>query len=311
MTSRLLSLICFFALTVCRPVLAADATTPVADLTLRVEMDRDEFLPGEPLVVGLSIENVGSDAFEDLGKLNPRRGYMGLSLIRNGKEMPWTSRFETWFYSKEGTQLAPGSQLCEVVDLLDYYGTRSNVTKSGRVFNFLRALPPGAYVLRSRFRARSGVRADLSPVFVEGNEAKFVIRDAAAIPDSEVGALDLLQIASDSGLPRWAPKDWRDIREGRLKGSRYFESLARAYVAASDSVDAVALADDYVSHGGGKLSAASVLQIVYERLNNGLDESESWLSKASRDDVKGSFSCFLGAWKENIVQARKYPHSGH
>jgi len=150
-----------------------------------------------------------------------------------------------------------------------------------------------------------GIREDLPQVIVEGNEVSFIVKDASGIPAAEIGALDLLQVPYGRD-PTRAPRDrWKDVRVRGLSRSRYLELLARAYLPLADSVDVVALAVEHVSKGGGKLAAARLLRSKYERFGARLNASQAWLIKAAREDVNGSFTCFLRMWEEGVARGKK------
>jgi hypothetical protein len=287
-----------------RAPLADEAKGVAPQLRLGVELDRREFLPGEPVLIGLSIENLGSEAFADLANLEPRQEFISFRLIRDGKDLPWTAHYETWFFQVEGAALEPGGRLCNVVDLLDYFGSPSTISLGKKSFRFKRCLAPGSYSLLTRFRARMGVRQDLPRVVVEGNQVDFVVKDASAIPAFEESALDLLESSSrSSARPRI--EGWKDVSERGLGQSRYLMSLTRWFPLA-DTVDVVAFANEYVSRGGGNLAGAALVVGRYWHFGNRLNAAEAWLNGAARKDAKGLYTCFLRTYQRYVARAREY-----
>lgn len=309
MTLRVVIMICVFVTWNGRSPHSVEASATAPDLLLRVELDRQEFLPAEPVVVGLSIENHGSAVFEDLGKLSPPLGFIALSLTRDGKGLPWAARYETWLFAEEGARLQPGARLCDVFDLVGYFGPRGSISLDERTFTFRHLLTPGTYTLRTRFRARIGIRKDLPQITVEGNEVTFVVGDESAIPSPEMRALELVQ--DSSGYYRMNPplNRWETFRSQHLDRSRYLASLSRVYLPLADSVDVIELAKEYASHGGGRLGAAMVLRSKFERFSYRLNALEAWLNRVELQDSTGTFTCFLRMWKEIVAQGRKYGRS--
>jgi hypothetical protein len=275
---------------------------PETGIRLRVGMDRRDLLPGEPVVIGLTVENRGTEIFEDLATLNPSQGFVGLVLTRDGENMPWSGRTRTLAFTEEGARLSPGDERCDVFDLLDYFGSSVAVTLSGAVREFPYALPPGEYVLRTRFEARFGIRRDLTQVFVEGNEMRFAVGDVAAIPDSEVAALDLLHAPGDGNLR------WEEIRARGLHRSRYLISLLATNPPGND-FDAFGATEEYVREGGGVFSAAILLRLQYGHFGSRLRERETWIGTVRKRDSHGRFACFFRMWEEAVargLRARSY-----
>jgi hypothetical protein len=289
-----------------RSLIAEPSGKSTSGLTLKIGVDRSEFLPGEPVMIGLTVENHGSQPFEDLSTLSPATKLITFRVMKDGKLLAWGGLNGDWMFTKEGPRLAPGGRLCEVVDLLEYYGTRQmKISCKGRTFAFRHALEPGHYSVRAGFRARMGVRRDLSQLFLESNEIGFTVRDAAAIPQSELGALEVLQVGEGRGSRVGSLERWRDIQSRGLLDSRYLVAIAREYLPSEDSVDVVPLAEGLVDSGGSVLCAAGLLRVRYEHYHSRLNACEAWLHRAEQEGT-GRFTCFLRMWEEVVALGRKY-----
>lgn len=283
------------------PLLAAVWDTSFSSLILRVQLDHTTFVPGEPVLIGLSVENVGADPFEDLAVFEPDQNFMIFAVSRDGKEVGWKGPNLTWGFTHEGTRLLAGDRICDVINLLEYYGTEGSISHGNRTFRLRQMLEPGSYTVRAAFRARLGVRPDLPQVRVTSNEVHFVILDSPAISAPDGRALEILYA---NPRPSRSMNQWKAIREGDLRGSRYFAALADMYLPA-DSVDATGLANEYLESGGGVLGAVEVLRAKYRRFSGRLNACGAWLRQA-KSQARSEFSCYLKRWEELVRLRRLY-----
>lgn len=166
-------------------LLACSASHPcLADsLVLDASLDASEYVIGQPVMLFLSATNVGQSAIEDIGPLAPNYGRLRLLVFRAGEETPMVDYANsiTSFYSQEGMKLDPGQEACELVNLLEHFGTWPPKKDWLGPVLFERSLPPGEYSLQCFFRARTGVRKDLGPLTVQGPTRRFrVLKERAA-----------------------------------------------------------------------------------------------------------------------------------
>jgi hypothetical protein len=280
------------------PVARADSAS--GQLELRGSIDKQEYLPGEPVLLGLSVRNVGPSGFVDRSPIDPRQGYMQISATRDGMPLPWTGPHESWLFAFEGPELGPGEEVCDVFDLADYFGSRVQFTLGTKTYSFRHALPPGAYSLRISYQARLGARG-LPPALLDAPEITLSIRDAAAIPSAEIDALDLTQPAG--GTQRQGR--WENLTTRRLDSSSYWLLIARAALPPSDDVEVDQAAERHAAMGRGLLGAAE-LRLKYERFYGKMSECEAWLKRADLKDRSGKYRCLRHTWQILIVQRRKY-----
>src|SRR5258705_1094294 len=123
----------------CFPRASAADSAPEAHLELKTHTDRQVYLPGEPVLMGMSVRNIGSGAFADLAPFGPRHHFLAISVTRNGTSHAWTAGYETWVYASEGPSLGQGAELCDVFDLGDYFGTSVQFSRNGKQYSFRRA----------------------------------------------------------------------------------------------------------------------------------------------------------------------------
>jgi len=278
-----------------------------APLDLRVEMDHPVYLPGEPVLIGLTVKNESASVFEDLATLVPEQGFLRFKVVRDGQPVPWAGLQATWVFSHEGSRLPPRQQFCDIVSLSDLYGRDLESVSDGRTFHLKRALQPGSYSVRTKFRTRLGVRKELSDFVIEGNEVHFTVLDSKDLPVSDRRALEVLDPSSIPGS-RSAAR-WNAVHTAELKSSRYLAALAVRYLP-TDSVDAVQIAEQYVSQGGGRLAAAAVLRVNFERLAGRLDRCDAWLARSQSRPESALFACFLSSWREMVALRRFYGEAG-
>ncbi len=257
-------------------------------------MERSEFLPGEPVLVGLSVENEGRRPFEDLAPFSVELGYLGFLLSKNGGEPGRTHSSWAAVFTHEGPRLAPGDRICDVRNLGMYF-------RSG-------ALGSGSYMLKTVFRARLGVRRDLRPVEVEGNEVAFTVRDTSAISSDETAALQILQLGRAGQLP--SRDRWNGIRVG-LMGSGYFPEIEGLFMSSQDSVGLEQMASTCLAQGR-PLTAAAILRARFDRFSDNLNVYRAWIQRMERDDREAVSACILRSWRNLVLQARRPtspPHS--
>jgi len=278
-----------------------------APLDLRVEMDHPVYLPGEPVLIGLTVKNESASVFEDLATLVPEQGFLRFKVVRDSQPVPWAGLQATWVFSHEGSRLPPRQQFCDIVSLSDLYGRDLESVSDGRTFHLKRALQPGSYSVRTKFRTRLGVRKELSDFVIEGNEVHFTVLDSKDLPVSDRRALEVLDPSSIPGS-RSAAR-WNAVHTAELKSSRYLAALAVRYLP-TDSVDAVQIAEQYVSQGGGRLAAAAVLRVNFERLAGRLDRCDAWLARSQSRPESALFACFLSSWREMVALRRFYGEAG-
>ncbi|HLQ65756.1 MAG TPA: hypothetical protein VK123_00815 [Candidatus Limnocylindrales bacterium] len=194
-------------------------------LELSAELDAPEYVVGQPVMVLLSATNVGQIPIEDVGPLEPSYGRLKLELFRAGEREPLPDYGDliTVFFSQQGLTLRPGQEACEMVDLLDHFGTwPPEIDWLGPVL-WQRSLQPGEYSLQCSFRAHTGVRKGLSPLAVHSKAVTFcVLPESAALPHLQ--KLDRLKRSSVWQRNNVSPEQAQACRAQLpdLLGSPYF-----------------------------------------------------------------------------------------
>jgi hypothetical protein len=154
-------------------------------LALAARLDASEYVVGQPIMLLVGATNVGQVPIEDVGPLEPSHGRLKLELFRAGEREPLPDYGDliTLYFSKEGLTLRPGEENCEMVDLIDHFGSwPPQIDWLGPVL-WQRSLQPGEYYLQCSFRAHTGVRKGLAPLLVHSNALTFrVLPESAALP---------------------------------------------------------------------------------------------------------------------------------
>jgi hypothetical protein len=272
------------------------AAAPEA-LSLRIEANRAEFLPGESVIVSMSVENRGPAAFEDLAWFEPRLGFLGFSLNRNGEEVRWTGPRETWLFSRPGMTLRGGERVCDTFDLLDYFGVPEATVAGTDTISWDEALPPGQYELSMRCQPRLRPNSARPPSMLSSNTVHFTVRGPASIPASEARFLRALKLrrAERSGLTL--------IDASR---SRYVVALARRILLErgpedTEAVDTALLTQ--IAREAGALTAAAVLRAKYESFHSRLTACQAWVSGLVDEAEASSMACHRRMINE-LVMAR-------
>src|SRR2546426_54267 len=184
-------------------------------LSLRVTMERSEFLPGEPVLVGLSVENRSREPFRDLAPFSVELGFLSFSLSKNGGEPFRTNGSWAAIFKCDRTALAPGSR------------------------------GSGTYVLKTGFQARLPC-SRLRRLEVEGNDLVFSVRDSSKISRDEAEALKMLQRGFAGRKP--SRERWNEIRD-RLIDSGYFSQIEGIFLAPQDSLGLERVASTCLAKG--------------------------------------------------------------
>lgn len=153
-------------------------------LALFMSLDASKYVVGQPVMLFVSATNVGPARLEDIGPLHPSYSRFHLELRRAGESerVPDTADEIDGYFSEEGLTLGPGQGECEMVDLLDRFGTwPPDIDWLGPVL-WKRSLQPGEYSLQGTFRAHTGVRKGLARLVVKSNAVTFsVLPESAAV----------------------------------------------------------------------------------------------------------------------------------
>ena len=269
------------------------ALTNPAKLSVEISMDTSEFLPGEPLLVGVAVENIGGQPFENLAPLGPLHGFLRFSASRGGADVPWSRGYFTFLYTRHDERiLEAGERVCYVVDLLEYFGRDDSLEHGGRPYR-LRMLDPGEYTLSARFRARLGHK--YPNVEIISNELRFVIREASSIPETEWRVLDRIRVADRS-------ERWGEDVALLYPASPYFQLVPWRF---HETIDRTVVARRCLEQGCGTLKAVRLLRSQYTRFEDDLDGRTKWLDEVERHDSTDAFGCYLRYWTELTDRARR------
>jgi len=268
-------------------------------------MDRNDYLPGEPILIGITVRNVGEEPFMDMAPLDPRSGHLSFEVSKDGAPVEWTAAQYTWLTAGDGLTLPQGEQFCDIFDLLTCFGSRKTVTTAGGSVRMRRVLEPGIYIARPIFRGRLSPNPTRSQIVVSGAELRFVVRDAASIPPAEARALNLIEDArAGVGRPP-SISTWRGMDRDGLSSSRYFTVLAMAAWPTNDDSTLVEdVAEAQFRAGRGRMGAALLLKAKYQSFAEDLDSCEAWLHRAA--SRSSTFPCFLNTWDAYVTDRRKF-----
>jgi hypothetical protein len=268
-------------------------------------MERGEFLPGEAILVGVSIENRSDNPVDHIADLNLDTGRLGFRLSKDGGAPIVTHSLGAWILFPEGHRLLPGDRLCEVFSLAEcwqFERVRAPMAYRGDTLRFLLRFSPGTYSLRAGFAAlMKQDRKPLPALRIESDSVTFTVRDTADIPKDEAATLEALR-----SLYPWSPSEssWSEW-SGRLSGSRYVLGLPQLAWRALDSLDASTLASNCLSQGR-TLTAAAILRRKYANFDRRLHAADAWLASVGRDDRLRPLACFVNGWREQVTVAVKH-----
>ena len=272
-------------------------------LSLQVTMERTEFLPGEPILVAVTVVNRSSGVVEHVADLSVESGRLGFSLQGVSGRPAHTRALGAMILFPEGHRLGPGERICEVIDLTAHFQELARpFIDHGRVLP-APAFQPGNYTLSAAsnplLMEPYGPRPFLC---IEARPVTFTVSDTSAIPASEAAAIEALRLA----VPRRqaSREEWSEIQT-RYAASRFLLPLVRAR--SGNSVPIAPLADTCLAQGR-PLSAAAILQWRVTSLANNEEfrSCEAWLKQRERDPYERELSCFLRAWRERIQVLQRH-----
>ncbi|MGE5176383.1 MAG: hypothetical protein ACM3JJ_08410 [Hyphomicrobiales bacterium] len=291
------------------PSLSARAPGIADSLEFEVRLDRDEYLPGERILVGMGLSNKGSTRIDSLYLPVPAPPIVVFRLEREGTRVMGTGLQEAaWILYLDGIRIDAGERLCDVFDLLEYFGRPEPVSRGG-VTARTGVLPPGEYTLRAWYRFRAHLLPGFPPDpggIVSGPSLRFSIEDSTAVPESELPALRAL---AEVGSAAWRidrERLWRGLEAGGIARSRYLEAVARFDLPHGDSLAVADLAASQLGPSGGDLRAAALLRVYLLQLLGRPDASDRWLDvMESRQDL-AAFDCYWRLWRQRISIQRQH-----
>lgn len=235
-------------------------------LSLRLELDQDAYMEGDPVYALVCVSNQDTVGFRDLADMEPTGHFLGLDIQSGVRQLRRRIDSEIG-YSLEGLELEPGGCACEVVKVSYVYGQSQDGWGQGR-------LPPGQYRVMAHFAARLGFFG-LSQVWVRSDTVTFRVVPRT-VPAGNVTLDSLLQVT-----------------EERLSTARVLEiaqSTRRDHLGPHDPDVAAAV---QVNH-----------RIRARRIGDA--EKRKWIAelkaKAESDDVR----CVLDTMDRKISQKRFY-----
>jgi len=285
------------------------ATIPVAalgEVRLGIALDRQEYALGQPVILGTRVENAGAEPFRDLTFMHPAAGFLSLELERNGVRVPWTGM--RWTAAmEEGISLRPGEAVCEMTELGDWFGQELTLAgRDGPIQTW--GLGPGAYTLRVRLSARTGIVRGLAPVFLDGGQLDFRVREESQGSASEKQVRDFtFQLKGGARLP--APAEKRLLLMRNLDSPFLYPLFRYLHLTEEElpTADLLALAE---GTGKNHVIAAAMIHARCQLLHVGDSGKEKFVSallmRAHSEEVR----CTLISWLVKLRNKRYYTSFG-
>lgn len=128
-------------------------------LSLRLELDQDAYMEGDPVYALVCVSNQDTVGFRDLADMEPTGHFLGLDIQSGVRQLRRRIDSEIG-YSLEGLELEPGGCACEVVKVSYVYGAKPR--RLGPRSASAWAVPRDGPFCRSAriFRAISGLGAE-------------------------------------------------------------------------------------------------------------------------------------------------------
>jgi hypothetical protein len=207
--------------------LAASGAYAQSSDSLKLDLQVDEIsgLEDQPIQIVVCVTNMGRNSFLDLASLRPEDGHLSLILRREGQTqpVPMGGIVISSVLTAPGPSLAPRGSECEVLSLLDHFGTwkRAGHELSWAIGQM--SLRPGHYMLSAEYRARNGYVKNLKQYLARSGSVEFEVKARGTFPEEE--SL-LTRFLDDGGAIN--PNDVAGLRERSRRwlpqflGSRYF-----------------------------------------------------------------------------------------
>jgi hypothetical protein len=251
-------------------VLGVEAgVVPRDSLRLELSLDEKRYAQGQPILVLAKVRNAGPRPFRDLSPLAPWLQRLWLTLKRDGRPVRWMRGSADAIYRAEGMKLPQGATICEIFDLLDYFGSLGGMA----------TLPAGHYELWATFYARTGF-VTLPNVRTEGVGVFFEVTD------------DSLELPPESVL---AASTKRELIEGNAKTKAIYLIWRNLLVTESDYPihDAINLLR---ANGRSPLLAGAMIHRWCKLMPD--SERAAWIAK-TRISVAGEsdLEALLDSWE--------------
>lgn len=300
------------ALCVVGCILALSITTPshssqVASsegLSLELTLDDQSYTRGQPIILLVKVRNVGVGDFYDLGPLDPQVGHLALALERNNKNVPWTGGRLSVVYTETGIRLAPGAVMCEVVNLLDWFGERSNLPVMNSQGAEANSIPSGSYKLHVLLAARTGFDRSLQQVTVRGADLAFEVTDGPLDIPPEARSVVSLPAHGASEV-QLAPSAKKGLLERGADSKSFYLLWRRVRPSEIDYPvqDALAL---LAAHKRSSVLMAAVLNHRCKTLQLHNSEKLEWIGKMRGAMKDPDLVAVLDGWRLKIEQHRYY-----
>ena len=308
---RSLSTLCVMACVVIFTSSSLGRALAVDSDSLLAEIHVDELVAAEdqPIQVVVCITNAGRRSFEDLTSLYPSDRLLQLRLLREGRlgYLPMGGLIATLINTSAGPSLRPGESVCEVLNLLDWFGSwkRQGHEASWAVGQL--SLMPGRYRLSVHYVARTE-RVGVRPAYsVSSPEVEFEIRPRSSFPgESQLlervvadGAFEASDLAgSRERCRKWLPEFY---------GSRYFFLI---YYGAG--LETPGLSTDSVLAGLRKSRVNPVRDAAFVGLRCKMekmprDRKLAWVGRIGRNESDSLMRKVVETWERRLRDGPKAP----
>lgn len=277
---------------------------PSDSLKLELQVDEISGLEDQPIQIVVCVTNMGRSPFLDLASLHPEDRNLSLVLHREGQvqPVPMGGIFVSSVLTAPGPSLAPGGSECEVLSLLDHFGSwKREGHELSRAIGQM-SLRPGHYTLSAEYRARSGYIKNLKQYLLSSAPIEFDVKPRGTFPEEESlfarfladgGAIDQNDVAGlRARSRRWLPL---------FLGSRYFFLIYYGTGLSVPSMPSDSILAGLRSNGVGAVREAAFigLRCAVEPIEG--DARLAWMARARKGTNNALAQKVIVTWERRTT----------